>query len=1071
MTERNGKANIMSISFEEIKFRQKYRPYLEELSAGELYCTSCGDKIKSNPNVHILFNVLQCSQCKQNFEKTDFNDGNKCILCGQTSTFHCKNNSCHLEYCKQCITRNAKHCLIKAAHEEWECFSCNYEPLWEARGIVEALLQHSFERRFSNESNNSENLNNNTSKQSVEEREDELITDDNSNYSTSHDHSDVDSDIEEEHHSRQKTLNKSSDNSNFIVLSNNSIRYQEQNSESFSEKISRKQEAEKSSIHNGDSSSDEDVSNLLTEDENSNSEQSEELLQDKENFEPLHKGLQKRQEFQITNFEQRNVFQGRRNIRDVLSYNELESETKLAERTESERLKRLDERNILLRSRRTDYERAGKLVLDVNVATNENLIVVHPNLVNCMKQHQINGIKFLWDACFESVARLKSNNGAERSGCILAHSMGLGKTFQIVAFSHTLLTNKIIGVKTILVVVPVSTINNWCHEYKIWLSKINQKKEFRTYCLNSHQTKDHRVYILKRWQNSGGVLIIGFEMYRNLVLGTRRTKIDSHNHKTVLRCLTEPGPDVIVCDEGHLLKSDRTKTSDALRLVKTPVRIALTGTPLQNNLTEYYCMLQFVKPHLLGTKDEFNNRFINPINNGQHYDSTANDVIKMKERSFILHEMLKGCVQRYNFSELAPYVPAKQEYVLYLSMSKIQIRMYEYYLNHLARRNFAYFFSDFYAFQRIMTHPLCVKKRVDENEKKKNVKPSKDTKEFVKRRKNQFSLGEEKSFESHDDQVINDLVLANPLWWNQFVTGDNLEDLNASHKLQVLFGILKECEKIGDKVLLFSKSLLTLDVIEAFLEKTYKSRKHEENTQDYAGKWKNERDYFRLDGNTSMDLRSEYCEIFNNPKNKRARLFLIAMKTGGLGINLTGANRVIIFDASFNPSMDLQAIFRIYRFGQKKECFVYRFIARGTMEEKIYNRQVTKLSLAHRVIDEKQIKRHFTKMQLAELYVFKPTPEHSRKDALNQPKDNLLRKIFSRFGHLIDGCIEHDSLLKDQEQERLNDVERKRAREGYEQEKFKRLKIEVFDPSPNVASTSQVMRNARHLVESSDEDD
>lgn len=137
-----------------------------------------------------------------------------------------------------------------------------------------------------------------------------------------------------------------------------------------------------------------------------------------------------------------------------------------------------------MRSRRTDYERAGKLVLDVNVATNENLIVVHPNLVNCMKQHQINGIKFLWDACFESVARLKSNNGAERSGCILAHSMGLGKTFQIVAFSHTLLTNKIIGVKTILVVVPVSTINNWCHEYKIWLSKINQKKEFRTYCLN-----------------------------------------------------------------------------------------------------------------------------------------------------------------------------------------------------------------------------------------------------------------------------------------------------------------------------------------------------------------------------------------------------------------------------------------------------------------------------------------------------------------------------------------------------------------------------------------------------------
>lgn len=169
--------------------------------------------------------------------------------------------------------------------------------------------------------------------------------------------------------------------------------------------------------------------------------------------------------------------------------------------------------------------------------------------------------------------------------------MGLGKTLQVITLVHTLLMNsKKTNVFRVLVVCPLSTVLNWVNEFDIWMKDMHRSDEIYVYEINKYKQNVDRAGKLMEWHRDGGVMILGYEMFRNLTSETgakMKKKVRENLHKSLL----DPGPDLVICDEGHLLKNEKTNLSKAMNRLTTLRRIVLTGTPLQNNMKE--CKLGF----------------------------------------------------------------------------------------------------------------------------------------------------------------------------------------------------------------------------------------------------------------------------------------------------------------------------------------------------------------------------------------------------------------------------------------------------------------------------------------------
>ncbi|CAD7079720.1 unnamed protein product [Hermetia illucens] len=735
----------------------------------------------------------------------------------------------------------------------------------------------------------------------------------------------------------------------------------------------------------------------------------------------------------------------KRSIKPMLRKDQLAGETRMAQRRENERIKRLEKKNELLSKAIEEYKedlrmtgsQEKELILDFHSET-KTFIKIDPDIVKHLKAHQVDGIKFMYDNTYGMVDHLKKYRG---SGCILAHCMGLGKTLQIVALLHTVINYKELDTSKILVLCPKSTVMNWADEIRRWLGpqKCSNLKIFSF--SDTSSSIEEKLKILHEWSHSGkpgfrkaGCLLLGYEAFRMLVFNPLHKKkivsqAQSDRIKQKIRdTLLEPGADLVICDEGHIIKNRKSATSLAVSEISTPRRIILTGTPIQNNLKEYYAMVNFIKPKFLGTEKEFANLYENPIRNGQHKDSNKRDIKIMKQRSFVLHKKLSKFVQRREAALLKTFLPMKFEYVLFIPMTDVQIRLYDYFMEVSSKREGSKgknLIPDYTCLRKIWTHP-----RVLENAWKNAMLKKRDNKKSPLREPNS------------DDEVPDDVydtqtgaLSVTDDWWRSLLSEDNLKSILPSSKLQVMFEILRMCGEHGEKCLIFSAFVAVLDCVEYFMHEI--SNQGEDAAQygltKYRGPWESGKDYYRLDGKTPKNIRHEMIRRFNDPKMTRARVFLISAKAGGQGINLIGANRVIILDTSWNPSNDQQNIFRVFRLGQKRQCYVYRLLAMGTMEEKVYSRSVTKQAMSFRVVDEQQIDRHYSMAELSELYTL-TKPDFQNRPVPPLPQDSILASLLRNSPNLVYKYHEHDSLLENKLEQELSEQEKADAWDAYEKD-------------------------------------
>ncbi|PKX93818.1 DEAD/DEAH box helicase [Aspergillus novofumigatus IBT 16806] len=530
--------------------------------------------------------------------------------------------------------------------------------------------------------------------------------------------------------------------------------------------------------------------------------------------------------------------------------------------------------------KRPDSVPKGKQIVDV---------VVDPILSKHLRQHQREGVQFL----YECVMGMRSFNG---EGAILADDMGLGKTLQTITLLWTLLKQNPIHesppvIKKALIVCPVTLINNWRKEFRKWLG--NERIGIFVFDDKRKRLTDFTM------GRAYSVMIVGYEKLRTVQEGLARGA----------------GVDIIIADEGHRLKTLQNKSGQAIQSLNATKRIILSGTPIQNDLKEFFAAVDLVNPGILGNFKAFVREFEGPIVKSRQPEATKKEIEKGEARNEELRELTSKFMLRRTADVLAKYLPPKTEYVLFCNPTSTQANIYK---NVLASPVFQCAIGNSENALQLIT--------------------------ILKKLCNSPSLLSPKTGVEKPSETITALLSSLPPNLLRHFSP------SCSAKIRVLDQLLHNLRtSTSEKIVLVSNYTATLNLLANLLTSLSLP-------------------FLRLDGSTPAQKRQALVEDFNRLPPNLCFAFLLSAKAGGTGLNLIGASRLVLFDVDWNPATDVQAMARIHRDGQKRHCRIYRVLLKGSLEEKIWQRQVTKIGLADSVMEHKNSVAQFSRDELKDLF-------------------------------------------------------------------------------------------------------
>ncbi|NXH16832.1 ERCC6 protein, partial [Bucco capensis] len=540
-------------------------------------------------------------------------------------------------------------------------------------------------------------------------------------------------------------------------------------------------------------------------------------------------------------------------------------------------------------------------------------------------RYQQTGVRWLWEL------------HCQQAGGILGDEMGLGKTIQIIAFLAGLSYSKIRsrgsnyrqvllcrlyqGLGPTVIVCPATVMHQWVKEFHTWWPP------FRVAIL--HETGSYtnkKVKLIHEIASCHGILITSYSYIRLM-----QDNIHSYDWHYV------------ILDEGHKIRNPNAAVTLACKQFRTPHRIILSGSPMQNNLKELWSLFDFVFPGKLGTLPVFMEQFSVPITMGGYSNASPVQVKTAYKCACVLRDTINPYLLRRMKSDvkMSLSLPDKNEQVLFCRLTDEQCQVYQNFINskevYQILNGDMQIFSGLVALRKICNHPDL------------------------------FSGG---------PRILKDLPDTEVEETEQFGYWKR------SGKMIVVESLLKIWHKQGHRVLLFTQSRQMLEILEVFVRR-----------RNYA--------YLRMDGTTTIGSRQPLITRYN--EDKSIFIFLLTTRVGGIGVNLTGADRVIIYDPDWNPSTDTQARERAWRIGQKKQVTVYRLLTAGTIEEKIYHRQIFKQFLTNRVLKDPKQRRFFKSNDLYELFTLS-SPDVSQGtetsaifagtgSGVQVPKRHLKRKL------------------------------------------------------------------------------